>query len=612
MSCLISLILLIRFADALMGYDCELPHRSGTLFSLLDWGSCEPLEEPNVSRHVYLELLRKSKSVSINLLSCRVELETTIEQGDYKGFVKFRRSYLPLDLSMCIELQLHGRLRLQNDSFDALQPNVTNSRLLPATNINPLDGTQRNHHVNSYIHVLYSSYSISLTSIVDKFTLPSGARCTYSDLQCLDEDGFYNFWSPLVRDGCTLIPHTVVYRGPGKRIHLPNESIGYTFTHNNVHILFLVRTPCEICNITAYQMEHPLFIVREYNDVASLNQKFVNRLRSLVRPAASHYYFISTDNPTSIYVKAIFERCSRRTTELRTAALTSKDPESFAYSIMGGPGYTARIRGEAAQIISCTPVPVQRRQTETCFMELPVTVHGEPRYLLPRSRIIVKTGTETTCDPTVTALYKIHGQWYSSSPETNQVAVTTIPLQLKTLSWGRHPKAYDTTKEEDPEHLGAKPSENVINSNTSLWENLYTVIMLAVVLILLPIVGYMASPRKTEVKGNSPPQTRSALTEICRQTMKDTEDKSVLLGRDNDQKGSRSLFTVPWHTHSCIVPLEQKILTQHQKAPESNTQTSVPAELSGVTTTLRGVEDRLNRCTSILHPLGSRCSPSQH
>lgn len=182
--------LLLCLADALMGYDCEMPRENGTLISLVDLHECELPSEPPSSRCVHLDLLRKPRPTDVSVLSCRIESEIAITRNDSED-VESRKKYLPIDLNNCLEMQLHGCLRLRNVTFDKLSLNITNSRSLSKTDKTHSNGTRS--FVNNFVHIVFKRFSINISTLDNKFMLPSGTRCTYSDLQCLDEDGFHNF-----------------------------------------------------------------------------------------------------------------------------------------------------------------------------------------------------------------------------------------------------------------------------------------------------------------------------------------------------------------------------------------------------------------------------------
>lgn len=77
MGCIILLaIFLIRSCNALVGYDCKVPHDNGTIVSLLEPASCHSLEETLVD--VSIELVQIPRTATIDVLSCRIEIENVV------------------------------------------------------------------------------------------------------------------------------------------------------------------------------------------------------------------------------------------------------------------------------------------------------------------------------------------------------------------------------------------------------------------------------------------------------------------------------------------------------------------------------------------------------
>lgn len=119
--------------------------------------------------------------------------------------------------------------------------------------------------------------------------------------------------------------------------------------------------------------------------------------------------------------------------ELRTSILIAdRNLPLLAYTLISMPGYTARIRGEAAQFLRCTLVPAQPRYVGTCFRELPVTIDKELMYLQPKTRIITIKETEIACDLLTTAMYRIRNRWYVLKPEVEEF--TTVPRIIQPAS----------------------------------------------------------------------------------------------------------------------------------------------------------------------------------
>lgn len=130
-----------------------------------------------------------------------------------------------------------------------------------------------------------------------------------------------------------------------------------------------------------YQTEHPRIIIRKfgYKDKRLRNVPNFDKLHSIVNFASPRYHIVNRiDDVNNVYKQIEFERCLRREVELRTIMLWArKEPDVFAYSLMGKPDYSAFIRGEAAHIYQCMPISVQPRSTRNCFFELPIIANSK-------------------------------------------------------------------------------------------------------------------------------------------------------------------------------------------------------------------------------------------
>lgn len=78
------LILLVRSCGTLMGYDCENPYDNGTTVSLLEPDVCSSHEGAPALREVYIELLHHPRFIDVNVLSCRIEVGSVINDLSYK------------------------------------------------------------------------------------------------------------------------------------------------------------------------------------------------------------------------------------------------------------------------------------------------------------------------------------------------------------------------------------------------------------------------------------------------------------------------------------------------------------------------------------------------
>jgi hypothetical protein len=575
-------ILLTYPCEALVGYDCGTPFSNGTIVSLLEFGDCKALEKAPALSDVLIELLQKPRITAVDVLRCRIEIDNLIDDTGYEKFdaeqvFESERHYLPVDLSSCMYMHAYGSIQLGNHSLNGLSADTTNSRIMPLTESNQAARPSVPSRVTigpyliarRYVHITFGVRTVKLDLLVNKLHLPTGTICAYSDLECTDEEGYQNYWSPLFHKGCQPLPYSIIYRGPARKMQLPGYPTGYTVSHNSTQVILLVRTRHDACNSTVLQSEHPQLVVREIKS----NLKPVDKLHSHSHFNSSSYIIIenkSEINVESTYSTISLQRCLKEKAGLHSAlTLAYQDPRLFAFTLTGSPGYSAYIRGEAAYLFRCTAVPTQRRQTGSCFQELPVIVNNKPMYLLPRTRVITTKGTETPCGPSTSAMYRHGDQWYEYSPRSKKAATRPEILQPNTLPWGHKPGWHlpdsiggDTTgstvKEETSSEKPAR-SQAALEKSTIVW----TAICLAA---LSAIVALYIVPK-------------------YRQSRKLKQRKAIIVG-DNSFLHCEHIQQLRRSTRSTI---------NNQESSQANLL-NVSPEIAAIRKAYQHLEDRINKC----------------
>lgn len=615
--------ILVRSADSLVGYDCGRPHPNGTIVSLLEVDECRtPKEEP--SHHiVHLELLERPREVTVNVLACRVEIDYVIKNKKYRSFGEQRRAvnnrfFLPIDLVACLDMQVNRKFQFQNNHYYNLTPAVTNSRLLRFINGPGLEesstspfgtGKDGNYNNRVYIHIAFKLYSVTLDLLENKILLPTGTSCKYNELSCVDDDGYNNYWSPLFHRGCSSLPFSVVYRGTAEKFQSSGNSNAYVLNYKQKRITLFIHARHDACNSTVYQTEHPRLIIKEIS--AIIYSENINNLSSIINNV-SPYYTISNakEDVSGTYIKLNYEKCKRKEQTLRAAILNAyKNPNLLAYSLMGKPGYSALIRGEAAHLFRCTPVPVHQRTTGTCYMELPVTANDEPVYLEPRTRTITSEGTEITCNNETAAMYRIQNKWYALEPHPVH---TPSPRTLtpNMLPWGRPSAEYAskdaTTKINGIANItvnGEKPLSDI--------QPRITPVKIVIVLILLGY-GLTATKRLIQLRRahsrsvhpTTPPYTRVVL--LHRNEMSMPTRRAVKFPRQSTYLPARitrlSITPTPNDDYK-NEPLDLQPITRrlHPDTPVHEPPAHLRAELAALSRGLDRLEERINKCTHPMH-----------
>lgn len=162
--------------------------------------------------------------------------------------------------------------------------------------------------INTYIHVVFKKYFVTLNTLINKISLPIGTTCRYTDLECTDEEGYQNFWSPVFHEGCKRLPLSVKYRGIARRIQSPEHPAAYVFPHSNSRLFLFIRAQHDVCNATVSQTDHPRLVVREISDEYLKNEKLINKLYSLAHYAVNTHFNNVNQNVKNVYISDCNER----------------------------------------------------------------------------------------------------------------------------------------------------------------------------------------------------------------------------------------------------------------------------------------------------------------
>lgn len=585
------LILSLCNSDALLGYNCETPYNNGTLISLVERGSCRSPGETPILQDVHVELLQQPETITVNVLSCRIEIENTVQQGHTESNLRFRnkRYYLIVNSSICIYMHVYKKLHVEKLTFDNLEMDVTNSYLLPLAG-----NDQLTPPVN--IHIVIKSHYVKVNSLDNKIYMPTGTSCTYTDLKCDDEEGYQNFWSPSFQEGCKPLSHSLIYRGYAKKIQ-SNYKNGiksdfldaYVITHGNKRIFLFVRTRHEICNTTVLQTEHPQLLIREVDKSYLQKGNFVNKTYLSTYSNSFLYNYVTEETNLSsenIYMTINIERCIKSEAELLIIMNTHHDNLPLvAYTLTGTPGYSARLRGEALQLFRCTPVPARLRHAGNCFQELPVTVDDKPMYLEPKTRIITSRGTQIACNHNTAAMYHLNNQWYMLLPEVERVEIAPLIPSTRMLPWGC---SIDSCTDQCLERSVIVDDSNTQHLRTSSQESSHNSIRLPTIIAIIIITIILLIVVATKLNKNH--QTPELLTH-SQPAVIWSQQGNPHNGDDDDR--DHAPRTTPLHSTRRVELLRRPLHTSTPKDALSQ-ERHISAQLDNLRHTYQQLEQRIN------------------
>lgn len=576
-------VFLGSFCYALVGYDCERPSDNGTLLSLLELDECYLNEHDVISTNIGIELSHHTRFTTVDVISCRVEIDNVLKLKNIDSEVTLinQRYYSTISQSPCLYMHIHGKLKIGNTTLFGLVPKVVNSRLIPTNGNDTFQNStlEISNIVSSYVHIVYKQQTVKVDLLVDKILLPVGTKCKYTSLECTDEEGHQNFWSPMFHNGCNLLTKNIIYRGLAKRVTLTRYSPGYAVPYGDTLMLFFIRTRQDACNTTAYQTEHAQLVLREVDDDYLKSHKSINKLRSFFLSSTDNYIHIihkARSNVKSLYISLMLNKCNNKAIELRTALLAgSTDTSTFAYALTGEPGYSARLRGEAALLFRCTPIPTRLRITGACYQELPVIVDERPMYLKPRTRIITSEATEIDCDASTSALYNIKKQWHILTPALKKHGAVPEKTLPGSLPWG----SQSMTNDDAVDKTKAPPSQHEESTNNSTLP--YKITLITIIIFVCIVFAKTIAKRirrKKEIHKYNQPQG--------------VDHIDTLTSYYNSSQEKPSLVAHHWKTCNTEETLPPR---SHPQAYESH---SIIAEISELKLAYSSLECRINKFNS--------------
>jgi hypothetical protein len=188
-------------------------------------------------------------------------------------------------------------------------------------------------------------------------------------------------------------------------------------------------TETNVCGYKLYKMEHPKLLILETQQGKSFRTRTRITVDNLDIFSYVNSKFVYVEKHmktqlTRLYQDIMEQKCALKKQILQNAlSLASITPNEMASRIMKAPGYTAVTAEEVIHLIKCVSVNCHIRHTNECYNELPIEYQNKSVFLLPRSRVITKSGTIRDCNKLLPTIYKVHDIWF----RVNQRPIETLP-----------------------------------------------------------------------------------------------------------------------------------------------------------------------------------------
>ncbi|KYN13162.1 hypothetical protein ALC57_14657 [Trachymyrmex cornetzi] len=307
-----------------------------------------------------------------------------------------------------------------------------------------LYGAWDNVIVQGTTTITLTSYQTSINLETNQIRLKSGTICPYTDATCMDIDGGHTFWKTLPTDHCKFNHYDVLYEGYANRMvdtFFEHPQIVYSLSTQDITFA-LTRTGEEpVCGYTLIKTEHPKLLILETKKGESFTTKHRLSTENLDIFTYINSKFVYVEkhirSQMNLLYRDVLKQCCTLEQQVLKGALslTINSPDEFAYQIMKGPGYMAVISGEVVHIIKCTPVVVKIQHVKECYSELPVQKDNETYFLSPRTHILIKTGTQISCNCVIPPMFFLNDGWYRMTPTPEHSLPPTIMKPMTKPTW---------------------------------------------------------------------------------------------------------------------------------------------------------------------------------
>lgn len=453
-------ILWIQGTYGIIGYDCGSASANLTTLSLINVEECDiPLQNVNSSK-IYIQLLQLNDFKSVRVIQCKVEIDRLIRKCGmwshtmdvYNG----KYSYISeVTREACQRMHIFGGFEIAGITITGLESNHTTSR--PVVLAGHVDndgscyggaysdpyGTWGDVIVLGTIKITLQDYIADVRLNTNRVQLRSGVACELSAQRCTDIEGGNTFWDPVPADSCKLSDYSVLFQGYADKIVdtiRETPQIAYSLTAQDTVFALTSTGKYTTCGHTLIRTEHPKLIIFEtYPNVAIFTKSDRIANLDIFTYMNSKFVYVEKHIRTQInqlYRNILLQQCNLELQLLQNSlAIASRSPDIFAYHFMKGPGYMALLAGEVIHIIKCVPVEVKLAQTQECYDQLPVVRGNQTYFLTPQTHILLRQGTQITCNSFAPPMYLLGDAWYKIMPRPVETLAPTIIKPMTKPTW---------------------------------------------------------------------------------------------------------------------------------------------------------------------------------
>ena len=450
------LISRLNHTAGLIGYDCGSASTNITTLSLLGIEDCDIPQPEVATEKIYIQLLQINEFSSAKVIQCKVEIDRLIRRcGMFSHSMDVhngKHAYIEeITRDACQRMHIYGTYEIGHTRIVGLKPNQTTTRPMTlagyvnndgscsGTTYSDPFGTWEEAVVLATVKITLQDYSANVKLDSNRIHLRSGVTCKLSATHCTDIEGGDTYWASMPTESCKFNTYGVLYQGYANRIiDVINKQsqVVYSITTENTVFALAKRDTYSICGYTLSHTEHPKLVIFETEPGIAIfkRESHVENL-DIFTYMNSKFVYVEKHIRTQIselYRNILLQQCQLEQKLLRNSlAIATQSPDIFAYHFMKGPGYMALLAGEVIHIIKCVPIEVKVGQTNECYDQLPVIRENQTHFLTPQTHILLRQGTQITCNLFAPPMYLLGDAWYRFTPRPVQ---SVPPLIMKPMT----------------------------------------------------------------------------------------------------------------------------------------------------------------------------------
>lgn len=454
---IITLISWIHVTYGIIGYDCGSPLANITTMSLLNIEECD-IPPQNVNKTTkYIQLIQINEFKTVHVRQCKIEIDRTVKKcGMFSHTMDVpngKYSYIEeASYEQCRRMHNMGYYRSGNIHLTGLRANQTTSRPITIAGSVDNDGTCSGSAysdpygswtdvvVMATITFTLQDYVATVRLNTNQVILRSGVTCALGDTHCVDVEGGDTYWKPVPLEGtCAFANYGSLYDGYAEVLTdntAQQSQVVYSLNSQETVFALTSKGKYTVCGYALIRTEHPKLLIFE---TTPSNIVFSKQYRpqnlDIFTYMNSKFVYVEKHVRTQIsqlYRNVLLQQCNLEQKILKNAlALATHSPDAFAYHVMQGPGYMALLAGEVIHIVKCVPVEVKLAQTQECYDQLPVIRNNETQFLTPQTHILMRQGTQVTCNSLAPSMYLLGDSWYRLTPKPVE---TLAPIVLKPMT----------------------------------------------------------------------------------------------------------------------------------------------------------------------------------